>query len=91
MDPFSADAPMLRALHKVTGYSSFRPTQREAIDAVLQGKTVALAGSLIHTCWETGWKEHPCQLITQLCAGRDVLLVLATGGGKSACFQVWSQ
>lgn len=42
MDPFSADAPMLRALHKVTGYSSFRPTQLEAIHAVLQGVTVAL-------------------------------------------------
>lgn len=38
MNPVSADAPMLRALHKVTGYSSFRPTQQEAIEAVCEGE-----------------------------------------------------
>jgi ATP-dependent DNA helicase RecQ len=43
-------------LHKYWGYSTFRPLQREAIDAVV--------------------------------AGRDSLLVLPTGGGKSLCFQV---
>ena len=42
-------------LEKYWGYSSFRPLQREAMDAVL--------------------------------AGRDSLLVLPTGGGKSLCFQ----
>jgi ATP-dependent DNA helicase RecQ len=43
-------------LHQYWGYSSFRPLQREAIDAVL--------------------------------AGRDSLVVLPTGGGKSLCFQL---
>jgi ATP-dependent DNA helicase RecQ len=42
-------------LEKYWGYTSFRPLQREAMDAVL--------------------------------AGRDSLLVLPTGGGKSLCFQ----
>ena len=43
-------------LHRYWGYSSFRPLQREAIEAVLQG--------------------------------RDSVVVLPTGGGKSLCFQV---
>ena len=43
-------------LHRYWGYSSFRPLQREAIDAVL--------------------------------GGRDSLVVLPTGGGKSLCFQL---
>ena len=38
------------------GYTSFRPLQREAMDAVL--------------------------------AGRDSIVVLPTGGGKSLCFQL---
>ena len=42
-------------LERYWGYSSFRPLQQEAMDAVL--------------------------------AGRDSLLVLPTGGGKSLCFQ----
>ena len=42
-------------LERYWGYTSFRPLQREAMDAVL--------------------------------AGRDSLLVLPTGGGKSLCFQ----
>jgi ATP-dependent DNA helicase RecQ len=42
-------------LEQYWGYTSFRPLQREAMDAVL--------------------------------AGRDSLLVLPTGGGKSICFQ----
>ena len=42
-------------LEKYWGYDSFRPLQREAMDAVL--------------------------------AGRDSLVVLPTGGGKSLCFQ----
>lgn len=48
--------PLLSALQQYWGYTSFRPLQREAIDAVV--------------------------------AGRDSLLVLPTGGGKSLCFQV---
>jgi ATP-dependent DNA helicase RecQ len=43
------------ALQQYWGYTSFRPLQREAMDAVI--------------------------------AGRDSLLVLPTGGGKSVCFQ----
>jgi ATP-dependent DNA helicase RecQ len=43
-------------LQRFWGYTSFRPLQREAIDAVVEG--------------------------------RDSLLVLPTGGGKSLCFQV---
>ena len=42
-------------LHRYWGYSTFRPLQREAMDAVL--------------------------------AGRDSVVVLPTGGGKSLCFQ----
>jgi ATP-dependent DNA helicase RecQ len=45
----------LDVLHRVWGYSSFRPLQREAIQAVLDG--------------------------------RDSVVVLPTGGGKSLCFQ----
>lgn len=37
-------------------------------------------------CW-VAWNHRTHH---QLYAGRDVLLVLATGGGKSACFQVWT-
>ena len=43
------------ALHRVWGFSSFRPLQREAMHAIL--------------------------------AGRDSVVVLPTGGGKSLCFQ----
>lgn len=46
----------LVVLQRVWGYSSFRPLQRDAIDAVL--------------------------------AGRDSVVVLPTGGGKSLCFQL---
>ena len=42
-------------LERYWGYTSFRPLQREAMDAVV--------------------------------AGRDSLVVLPTGGGKSLCFQ----
>ncbi len=48
-------ATLSSVLEHYWGYSSFRPLQREAMDAVL--------------------------------AGRDSLLVLPTGGGKSLCFQ----
>ena len=48
-------ADLSEILEKYWGYRSFRPLQREAMDAVL--------------------------------AGRDSLLVLPTGGGKSICFQ----
>ena len=44
-----------RAVARYWGYTSFRPLQREAMDAVL--------------------------------AGRDSIVVLPTGGGKSLCFQ----
>lgn len=55
-DPPAGDAQILRALQTHWGYDSFRPLQREAIDAVL--------------------------------AGRDSVVVLPTGGGKSLCYQV---
>ena len=48
--------PLLTILERYWGYTSFRPLQREAMEAIL--------------------------------AGRDSLLVLPTGGGKSLCFQV---
>jgi ATP-dependent DNA helicase RecQ len=48
--------PLLAALQQFWGYSSFRPLQKDAVDAVM--------------------------------AGRDSLLVLPTGGGKSLCFQL---
>jgi ATP-dependent DNA helicase RecQ len=43
------------AISRYWGYTTFRPLQREAMDAVL--------------------------------AGRDSIVVLPTGGGKSLCFQ----
>jgi ATP-dependent DNA helicase RecQ len=46
---------LLHALDKYWGYTSFRPHQREAMDAIL--------------------------------GGRDSIVVLPTGGGKSLCFQ----
>jgi len=49
-------APLEEALSRYWGYSTFRPLQREAMDAVL--------------------------------AGRDSIVVMPTGGGKSLCFQV---
>ena len=49
-------ALLQETLTRYWGYSSFRPLQREAIDAVLDG--------------------------------RDSVVVLPTGGGKSLCFQV---
>lgn len=55
MDEMTASAELAHALERYWGYTSFRPLQREAMDAVL--------------------------------AGRDSLVVLPTGGGKSLCFQ----
>jgi ATP-dependent DNA helicase RecQ len=52
--PSIAD-PVLDVVERTWGFSSLRPLQRQAIDAVL--------------------------------AGRDSLLVVPTGGGKSLCFQ----
>src|SRR4028118_61136 len=51
----AVDTRLGEVLEKYWGYGSFRPLQREAMDAIL--------------------------------AGRDSLLVLPTGGGKSLCFQ----
>jgi ATP-dependent DNA helicase RecQ len=48
-------SPLEDVLSRYWGYTSFRPLQREAMDAVL--------------------------------AGRDSIVVLPTGGGKSLCFQ----
>jgi ATP-dependent DNA helicase RecQ len=50
-----ADRLLAEALHRVWGFSGFRPLQREAMHAIL--------------------------------AGRDSVVVLPTGGGKSLCFQ----
>jgi superfamily II DNA helicase RecQ len=50
-----ADALLRQALHRFWGFSDFRPLQREAMQAVLDG--------------------------------RDSVVVLPTGGGKSLCFQ----
>src|SRR6185295_18673201 len=46
---------LLEVLERYWGYTSFRPLQREAMDAIL--------------------------------GGRDSVVVLPTGGGKSLCFQ----
>ncbi len=51
----AADLALADALHRVWGFSTFRPLQREAMHAIL--------------------------------GGRDSLVVLPTGGGKSLCFQ----
>ena len=50
-----ADLRLLDALHRVWGFAEFRPLQREAMHAILDG--------------------------------RDSVVVLPTGGGKSLCFQ----
>ena len=47
--------PLLEALERYWGYTTFRPLQREAMEAILDG--------------------------------RDSVVVLPTGGGKSLCFQ----
>jgi ATP-dependent DNA helicase RecQ len=49
------DRPLLDALHRIWGFSDFRPLQRDAMHAILDG--------------------------------RDSVVVLPTGGGKSLCFQ----
>src|SRR4051794_10347536 len=51
----AADARLRDALHRVWGFSEFRPLQREAMHAIV--------------------------------GGRDSIVVLPTGGGKSLCFQ----
>src|SRR4051794_10792704 len=51
----SVSDSLAEVLERYWGYTSFRPLQREAMDAIL--------------------------------AGRDSLVVLPTGGGKSLCFQ----
>jgi ATP-dependent DNA helicase RecQ len=50
-----ADDELLKVLERYWGYTSFRPLQRPAMDAIL--------------------------------SGRDSVVVLPTGGGKSLCFQ----
>src|SRR5262245_58648734 len=50
-----ADSRLREALHRVWGFADFRPLQREAMHAILDG--------------------------------RDSVVVLPTGGGKSLCFQ----
>src|ERR671912_2899267 len=50
-----ADARLSEVLERYWGYASFRPLQRDAMEAIL--------------------------------AGRDSVVVLPTGGGKSLCFQ----
>src|SRR6476619_7895553 len=51
----SSDRALSEALERYWGYTSFRPLQREAMDAIL--------------------------------SGRDSIVVLPTGGGKSLCFR----
>src|SRR3954454_11017782 len=51
----SSDRALSEALERYWGYTSFRPLQREAMEAIL--------------------------------SGRDSIVVLPTGGGKSLCFQ----
>ena len=55
MDLVTNPTALYEAMSRYWGYTSFRPLQREAMDAVL--------------------------------SGRDSLVVLPTGGGKSLCFQ----
>ena len=51
----TTDEALAGVLERFWGYSSFRPLQRDAMDAII--------------------------------AGRDSIVVLPTGGGKSLCFQ----
>ena len=53
--PSAASDHLLHVLERYWGYTSFRPLQRDAMDAIL--------------------------------SGRDSVVVLPTGGGKSLCFQ----
>ena len=53
--PASTGEALAGVLERYWGYSSFRPLQRDAMDAII--------------------------------SGRDSVVVLPTGGGKSLCFQ----
>src|SRR3712207_3741355 len=55
-EPVARATDPLEALHELFGFSAFRPGQREAVDAALEG--------------------------------RDVLVVMPTGSGKSLCYQL---
>ena len=54
-EPRLTNDPLLEVLERYWGYTAFRPLQREAMEAILDG--------------------------------RDSVVVLPTGGGKSLCFQ----
>ena len=36
----------------------------------------------------SSFRAHQAEIVTDLCAGRDVLAIMPTGAGKSICFQV---
>ena len=60
--------------------TQFRPDQDPTLDD---------ARSLLSRVWGHGdFRGLQSQVVAEILAGRDVLAVLPTGGGKSVCYQI---
>ena len=71
-------------LQEVFGYDTFRPLQREIIDATLGVQTEALGVQ----AEAIGVQAEALGVQAEAQAPRDVVAILPTGAGKSLCFQI---